>query len=136
MNRQAVAAADHQRVLRRLRQSTPPAVDRFAWLRSGSDRFSVFVPVLMGAGFVLSGLAWLVERLAHSTARPVLEDRLATRLSVVSLPKDHLVEGLALRRDNEPQRSHTTGAWAPGFGIVQHAHGRGGPASRRGSAAS
>ncbi len=99
MNGQTFSLADHQRVLGRVRQTAPRARDRFAWMRPQSSGFSVFVPVLMGAGFVLSGLAWLVERLAHSTARPVLEDRLATRLAVVSLPKDHLVGAIERRSD-------------------------------------
>ena len=39
---------------------------RFPWLDPG--RFSVFVPVLLGAGVLLSLVAWLVERLARATA--------------------------------------------------------------------
>jgi len=80
---------DH--ALRVLRQTAPPARDHFAWLTPRTDQLGVFVPVLMGAGAVLSGLAWLVERLARRTARPVLEQGLAARLGGLSLPEDGLV---------------------------------------------
>ena len=78
-------------VLARLRESAPPPRDHFAWLRPQSDRLGVFVPILMGAGFVLSGLAWIVERLARSTATPRLERRLAAGLAAMSLPPGHLL---------------------------------------------
>jgi hypothetical protein len=69
--------------------SAPPPKDRFAWL-SGS-RTSVFIPVLLGAGVVLSGVATVVERLAGATARPVLEHRLAFRLQPLALPAGGLL---------------------------------------------
>lgn len=78
-------------VLARLRESAPPPRDHFAWLRPQSDRLGVFVPILMGAGFVLSGLAWIVERLARSTATPRLERRLALGLAAMALPPGHLL---------------------------------------------
>ena len=58
---------------------------RFQWL-SRPDQLNVFVPVLLGAGVLLTGLAWLVERLARATARPVAEDQLAGRLARLRLP--------------------------------------------------
>ena len=45
----------------------PSSRDHFAWLRDPS-RTNVFIPLLMGAGVLLSGLAWLVERIAGRTA--------------------------------------------------------------------
>jgi hypothetical protein len=59
----------------------PAASDRFEWLRSSIHRSNVFVPVLMGAGVLLSGVAWVVERIARATARPALERRLAERVA-------------------------------------------------------
>ena len=80
-------------VLTRLRESAPPASEPFAWLKPGGDELGVFVPVLMGAGMVLSGLAWLVERVARRTATPVLERGLAAQLSALALPDSLLPSG-------------------------------------------
>jgi hypothetical protein len=69
--------------------SAPPPKDRFAWM-SGS-RTSVFIPVLLGAGVLLSGVATVVERIAGATAKPVLEHRLAMRLQPLALPAGGLL---------------------------------------------
>src|SRR5262245_3427692 len=53
--------------------SEAPARDHFAWLAESSSRLSVFIPVLLGAGILLSGFAWLVERISRAAARPGLE---------------------------------------------------------------
>lgn len=64
---------------------------RFRWL-DGDDRDHrdnrtyVFVPVLMVTGVLLSGLAWVVQRVASATARPAAERRLAGRLAVLAAP--------------------------------------------------
>ncbi|MGW0820556.1 hypothetical protein [Streptomyces sp. NPDC002845] len=44
------------------------------------------MPVLMVAGVLLSGLAWVAQRIASATARPTAERRLAGRLSVLAAP--------------------------------------------------
>lgn len=80
------------RVLRRLREAPPQQRDHFAWLKPTGTGTSVFVPVLMGAGLVLSALAWVVERVARSTARPALERGLASRVTVLAVPTAPLVE--------------------------------------------
>jgi hypothetical protein len=79
-------------VLARISETAPEPSRPFAWLspEEQAGKTAVFVPVLMGAGLVLSGVAWAVERLASSTARPVMEQGLARRLSVFALP-DELV---------------------------------------------
>lgn len=97
--RAAEVAPPPPRVLARLRDAAPPPRDHFAWMQPGTDRMGVFVPILMGAGFVLSGLAWLVERLARRTAGPALERGLATRLSIFSLPDEGLVPAPGAGRD-------------------------------------
>jgi hypothetical protein len=81
------------RVLRRVHESTPATRDHFAWLGGASDenRSNVFVPVLMGAGVVMSALAWVVERLARSTAGPALERGLVRKFEPLTLD---LPEGL------------------------------------------
>jgi len=78
-------------VLGRIQEAAPEPGRPFAWLAETAEgRTSVFVPILMGAGLVLSGVAWLVERIASRTAQPVMERGLARRLSALSLP-DELV---------------------------------------------
>ncbi|MFE7077017.1 hypothetical protein ACFU96_43720 [Streptomyces sp. NPDC057620] len=77
-------------VLARLREKeapTAPGGDRFRWLEDEpTSPTYVFVPVLMVTGVLLSGLAWLVQRIASATARPTAERRLAGRLSVLAAP--------------------------------------------------
>jgi hypothetical protein len=74
-----------ERTLSRIQATAPPARNHFAWI-SRPDRMNVFVPVLMGAGVLLSGLAWGVERLARMTARPALERGLARQLGALTPP--------------------------------------------------
>jgi hypothetical protein len=74
-----------QRTLQRLHDTAPAPRDHFAWI-SRPQHMSVFIPVLLGAGVLLSGLAWAVERLGRLTARPVLERGLARRLDVLAPP--------------------------------------------------
>ena len=89
--RVAEAPANGGQVLARLREAAPPPRDHFAWMQPSTERMGVFVPILMGAGFVLSGLAWVVERLARRTAGPALERGLAARLAAFDLPEAGLV---------------------------------------------
>lgn len=85
-------------VLQRLRETAPTPRNHFAWLKPDAET-AVFVPMLMGVGFLFSALAWAVERLARATASPTLERRLADRLAVFTLPEDHLLA----RLDPEPR---------------------------------
>jgi hypothetical protein len=77
--------------LEHLRATAPEPKPRFRWLTGGGDQMSVFVPVLMGAGFVVSGIAWAVERVSHATARPLLERGLAVRMNALALPAGGLM---------------------------------------------
>lgn len=81
----ALATASQERRVQRLRESAPPARAGFAWL-ARPNGMNVFVPVLMGAGVLLSALAWVVERIARVTAGPAAERGLATRLGALDLP--------------------------------------------------
>lgn len=72
-------------IMARLEESAPEPKVSFEWL-SRRDEMSVFVPVLLGAGVVLSGVAWIVERVARITARPALERGLSLQLAPFSLP--------------------------------------------------
>ncbi|MBD9725581.1 hypothetical protein PV755_14625 [Streptomyces caniscabiei] len=76
-----------QDALARLRQThTRERDDRFRWLEDPAGRTYVFVPVLLITGVVLSGIAWLVQRIASVTARPAAERHLAGRLAVLTSP--------------------------------------------------
>lgn len=84
--RQRELDARQDDVLTRLREPAMAREEtRFRWLEDPADRSYVFVPVLMVAGVVLSGLAWVVQKLASTTAGPA-ERRLAGRLAVLSAP--------------------------------------------------
>lgn len=74
-----IGSEGDQRRLHVLRSTAPPLRVTFAWM-TRSDRTSVFIPVLLGAGAVLSALAWVVERVSRGTAGRVAEHGLAHRL--------------------------------------------------------
>jgi hypothetical protein len=86
----AAEATAAQRRLDHLRSSAPPPSVGFAWM-AGSGSTNVFIPVLLGAGAVLSGLAWVVERLARATAGRAAEQGLARRLGTLELPAGGLL---------------------------------------------
>ncbi|WP_431045498.1 hypothetical protein ACQUSR_28690 [Streptomyces sp. P1-3] len=80
-------------VRRRLEQSRETAQDRrFRWIASqdvnGTQRTFVFIPVLMVAGAALSGVAFVIQKIASATARPDAERRLAGRLAALTAPAD------------------------------------------------
>ncbi|MGQ0826423.1 MAG: hypothetical protein ACT4OX_15570 [Actinomycetota bacterium] len=73
-------------VLARIRESAPAHHNHFDWLRP--DRSNVFVPVLLGAGVLFSGIAWIVERLARATAGKSMERGLALQLEGLAPPTE------------------------------------------------
>jgi hypothetical protein len=86
------AALDaEQRRLAVIRSTAPPPRAGFAWL-APPDRMGVFIPVLLGAGALLSGVAWVVERFARATAGRNAERGLARRLAALELPAGGLLE--------------------------------------------
>jgi hypothetical protein len=61
--------------------TSPPGPARhFEWLHRPPDRLGVFVPVLLGAGVVLSVVAYAVERLAGALSPATLDPKAAERL--------------------------------------------------------
>ena len=52
---------------------------------------SVFIPVLLGAGVLLSAMAWLVERISRAASRPGLEWRMPEEIDALALPNEPLV---------------------------------------------
>ena len=78
-----------ERVLRQLREHSPEPAKPFAWMQR--QEMNVFVPVLLGAGVLLSALAWVVDRIARLTAVPTLERGLARKLSTLQPSPDGLL---------------------------------------------
>jgi hypothetical protein len=74
-----------------LRASRAPSRDRFAWLQDQSQSFNVFITFLVGGGVILSGVAWLVDKLASKTSTPAGEQRLASELGPISYPRGGLL---------------------------------------------
>ncbi len=65
---------------------TRPSRDRFAWMRESTGQFHVFITFLVGGGVILSGIAWMVDRVASKTSSPAGEQRLARELVSDQLP--------------------------------------------------
>jgi len=82
---------EHAEVAAKVREAAPEPRRHFEWLREDATRMQVFVPVLLGAGVLLSGLAWVVDKIAQTTARPVLESRLVASLAPISFPAGGLL---------------------------------------------
>jgi hypothetical protein len=74
------------RTVETLHAHAPAHRERFAWLDPREPQLHVFVPILLGAGVLLSGIAWLVERVARAVTAPTLERDLATRLDRLRVP--------------------------------------------------
>jgi len=75
-----------------LRETRPPSPDRFAWLREQTRDLNVFITFLVGGGVILSGIAWLVDRVASKTsASPAGEQKLVRQLEAISYPSGGLI---------------------------------------------
>ena len=78
-----------EHVVARIREHRPEPAKPFAWL--DPSQMNVFVPVLLGAGVVLSGLAWFVDRIARLTAGRGMERGLARGLGGLQPPPGGLL---------------------------------------------
>ena len=67
-------------------RETRPTRDRFAWMRESTGQLNVFITFLVGGGVLLSGIAWVVDRVASKTSSPAGEERLARQLYPISYP--------------------------------------------------
>jgi hypothetical protein len=74
-----------------LSETRPPARDRFAWLRESSQQMNVFITFLVGGGVLISGIAWVVDRVASNTTSPAGEENLGRRLERISYPSGGLL---------------------------------------------
>ena len=77
-------------VLLRIRQ-TRPEYDRFAWLRDSMSRTNVFITMVVGGGVVLSGAAWLIDKVAGRTVTSNRERQLTEQLHTIAFPAGHFV---------------------------------------------
>jgi Pyruvate phosphate dikinase, AMP/ATP-binding domain len=78
-----------------LAQTRERGAPRFPWLReydgAGTDRTFVFVPMLLATGALLSGTAWVLQRIATATAGP-RDRRIAGQLAVLGAPVEAATE--------------------------------------------
>lgn len=74
-----------------IRETRPPSPERFGWLEESTHQLPVFITFLVGGGVVLSGVAWVVDRVAAGTTTVVGEDRLARQLTRISYPRGGLL---------------------------------------------
>jgi hypothetical protein len=89
--------------------------DRFGWLRVDPTdvvgRTHVFITLLVGGGVILSGGAWLVDKLASHTVDPRREQRLGRELDTIAYRPGLLVDEVdvlarpALDRDDPRVRA-------------------------------
>src|SRR5262245_25350395 len=73
------------------RSTRPPSRDRFAWLQKSTSQFNVFITFIVGGGLILSGIAWVVDKVAAKTTTPKGEQRLAAELGPISYPRGGLL---------------------------------------------
>ena len=74
-----------------LKASRPPTPDRFAWLRESTRQMNEFITFLVGGGVILSGAAWVFDKVGAKTSNQVGEQRLARQLGTISYPKGGLL---------------------------------------------
>jgi hypothetical protein len=74
-----------------IREARPPSPDRFAWLRESNQTLNVFITFLVGGGVMLSGIAWVVDRVASKSSSPAGEERLGRQLNPISYPSGGLL---------------------------------------------
>ena len=74
-----------------LRHTRPSSPNRFSWLERSSRELNVFITFLVGGGVILSGVAWVVDRIASTTSTPDGERRLARQLEPISHPRGGLL---------------------------------------------
>ncbi|HET8931088.1 MAG TPA: hypothetical protein VFN21_10565 [Acidimicrobiales bacterium] len=74
-----------------VRATRPDRANRFAWLEESVTQQHVFIMFLVGGGVVLSGVAWVVDRVAGATITPDRERRLTEDLTEIAYPRGGLL---------------------------------------------
>lgn len=91
LNRRIGDASRAELIKARL-DAAPTRSESFAWLRD-PNQMNVFIPVLLGAGVIASGLAWLVERIARLTSRSGTTGSLSKDLAELAPPDGGFLGG-------------------------------------------
>ena len=91
LSRRVADAGRAERIKARL-EAAPSGSNSFAWLRD-PNQTNVFIPVLLGAGVLASGLAWLVERIARLTSRSGTTTSLSKDLAALAPPEGGFLGG-------------------------------------------
>ena len=74
-----------------VRDSRPAIPNRFRWMQESARDLNVFITFLVGGGVVISGIAWVVDKIASKTSTPAGEVRLTRQLEVISYPRGGLL---------------------------------------------
>lgn len=82
--------------------------DRFAWMRTDPDavatRTHVFITLMVGGGVILSGGAWLIDKLASRTVDPGREASLSRQLDDIAYQRGLVVDDVNVLARSRPQR--------------------------------
>ena len=74
-----------------IRDSRPATPNRFRWLQDSTRQLNVFITFLVGGGILISGIAWVVDRVASKTSTPAGEVRSTRQLESISYPRGGLL---------------------------------------------
>lgn len=93
LDRQEEADAGERDEVRDILRRSRVSRDRFRWLAPDevTSRSNVFITMMVSGGIVLSGLAWVLDKVAASTTTSLQEGRLAGDLTRIAYPGDGLL---------------------------------------------
>jgi hypothetical protein len=78
-------------ILAILRETRPASPHRFGWLEDTTTQMNVFITFLVGGGIILSGMAWVADKVGAKTYTPAGEEKLARQLGSISYPRGGLL---------------------------------------------
>lgn len=93
LDRQAEIDAGERDEVRDILRRSRVSHDRFRWLapEQVASRSNVFITMVVSGGILLSGLAWVLDKIAANTTTSLQEGRLAGDLTRISYPTDGLL---------------------------------------------